>query len=30
MTGGAIFVTVVLVVAGGLLTSILMEVFWSK
>jgi hypothetical protein len=30
MSGGTIFVTLVLVVAAGLLTSILMEVFWSK
>jgi hypothetical protein len=30
MTGGGIFVSLVLLVAGGLLTSILMEVFWSE
>ena len=30
MTGGGIFVVLVLVIAGGLLTSILMEAFWSK
>jgi hypothetical protein len=30
MTGGTIFVTLILVLAAGLLTSIVMEVFWSK
>jgi hypothetical protein len=30
MKGGTIFVTLILVLAAGLLTSIVMEVFWSK